>query len=363
MNDAGQMPAKPDSDGASFCVLRQQPSGMIEARWRSCLSESDLPLHYTAPEYFLEPALRDKRPFAILSISGDDVTAVLTGFHDGAHIRSGLSVRPQIAVSRHADPQLATKNLIAGLLHETTRSAKLIDLFLWSDMDPLVDRRFRRRQYEGVVMLDLRQGPDALFREFSENRRRNVRRAEKQGVSVEVAKTPDDVAGYYPVYLDWSRRKMLPVMEEDEFQQTFALTGNRRLFLARYDGRIVAGLVLRFFPRGAAEYAANSSLEGALYLRPNDLLQWRAIEWACAEGMTKYSLGGAHLFLRKSGGRVVPTTRHRLDLSILRRYAIGDWITNRAEEARPLIPSRIVALGRSLRERLRQSPQGGRNSE
>jgi hypothetical protein len=65
--------------------------------------------------------------------------------------------------------------------------------------------------------------------------------------------------------------------------------------------------------------------------------------------MTHYSLGGAHLFLRKFGGEIVPTTRHRLDQSTFRRFAIGDWISDRAEQARPLIPGRLATVARSLR--------------
>jgi hypothetical protein len=53
--------------------------------------------------------------------------------------------------------------------------------------------------------------------------------------------------------------------------------------------------------------------------------------------------------LRKFGGEIVPTTRHRVDLSIFRRFAIGDWIADRAEQARPLIPGRLAAVARSLR--------------
>ena len=89
------------------------------------------------------------------------------------------------------------------------------------------------------------------------------------------------------------------------------LKNNRLLLLARHEGKVIAGVVIRFFPDGVMEYAANSSLQSALHLRPNDLLHWRAIEWGCREGMTHYSLGGAHLFLRKFGGEIVPTTRHR----------------------------------------------------
>jgi lipid II:glycine glycyltransferase (peptidoglycan interpeptide bridge formation enzyme) len=201
-------------------------------------------------------------------------------------------------------------------------------------------------------MLDLARGPEALFRKFSENKRTNIKKAIKLGVSVDVAKNRDDITAFYAIYVDWSRRKGLSIVGEDEFQETFALSGNRRLWLARFDGQIVAGVVVRYFPGGMMEYAANSSLQNALRLRPNDLLHWRAIEWACAEGMTKYSLGGTHLFLRKFGGEVVPTTRHRWDLSFLRRHTLGDWLTEHAEAALPLVPERALKFGRSLRSRL-----------
>jgi hypothetical protein len=109
------------------------------------------------------------------------------------------------------------------------------------------------------------------------------------------------------------------------------------------------GLVIRYFAHGVMEYAANSSLDSALRLRPNELLHWRAIEWGCRKGIAKYSLGGTHLFLRKFAGEIVPTTRHRLDLSLLRRFAIGDWIVDQAQRTRPLMPGRLTTLARSLR--------------
>jgi len=100
-----------------------------------------------------------------------------------------------------------------------------------------------------------------------------------------------------------------------------------------------------------------------LHLRPNDLLHWRAIEWACAEGLTKYGLGATSLFLRKFGGEVVPTTRHRLDRSLFRRHTVGDWVADRVEEARPFIPQQVVGLARSLRSHIKKLRyDGGRRS-
>jgi len=331
-----------------YYILHHVPDGVIEARWRACLAQSDFPTHYTAPEYFLEPLLRRSNPFAILSIAGEQVTGVLTGINQGDHVQSGLSVRPQVAFSRNTDRAEAMRSLIAGLLEEA-KSAKVVDLFVWSEMAGLVDARFHKRPYEGVVMMDLGQDPNTIFRKFSARRRTDIRRVIKSGVSVGPAETDDDLSEFYAIHREWVRRKGQQAIKEEEFRKIFALTGNRRLLLARYKGRVVAGVVHRFFPGGVMEYAANNSLESALQLRPNDLLQWRAIEWGCTEGLTKYSLGGAHPFLRKFGGEVVTTTRCRLDLSTFRAYTVRDWLADTAEKARRFIPDRLTTFARSLR--------------
>jgi Acetyltransferase (GNAT) domain len=277
----------------------------------------------------------------------------MTGIHYFDRVQSGLSLRPQIAFSRNADRSRAMNNLIAGLLQES-KSTKLVDLFLWSDLAGLVDARFHQRTYQGVVILDLSLGRDALFLEFSQTRRSDIRRATKYGVSVDFAKSRDDVSAYYAVYVNWTRRRSLPITEEEQFQGIFASRRNRQLLLARYNGEVIAGVVLRFCPGGVAEVAANCSLESAPHLRPNDLLYWRAIEWSCAEGLTKCSLGGANLFPRKFGGKVVQTTRHRLDLSLFRRQTISDWMADRVENIRPFVPLRVAGFGRSLRSHARK---------
>ena len=366
MHRSRASPAMLNGINTSFQILHGQPVGPIETAWRACLADSDFPTHYASPEYFCEPMLPGKKPFAILSIVDEDVTAVMTGLHDADRVQSGFSSRPQIAFSRHADRLRAMSNLIAGLLQEAG-AAKLIDLFLWSDMAGLVDARFNQRAFGGVVMLDLAVGPDTLFRQFSQTRRNDIRRGIKCGVSVDLAKSRDDVSAYYAVYVDWARRRFLPITGEEQFQRIFAARRNRQLLLARYKGEVIAGVVLRFFPGGVVEHAASSSLQSALHLKPNDLLHWRAIEWAYAEGLTKYNVGGVNLFQRKFGGEVAPTTRHRLDLSLFRRHTISDWIADwmadRVEGVRPFIPQRVAGFGRSVHRHVKTlRSYGGRRS-
>jgi hypothetical protein len=350
--------AGPGRDSDTFRILHRFPSEKDEAQWRTCLANSDFATHYGSPEFFLEPIAQKMRGFAVLGIVDGEIGGVLTGINNGDHVQSGLSVRPQIAFSREVDRARAMTSLLAGLL-EAAGTAKLVDFFLWSDMEHLVEGRFRQRRYDGVVMLELSRGPDALFRKFSENKRTNIKKAIKYGVAVEPAQSREEISAYHAICTDWSRRKQLSVPEEEEFQRIFGLNKNRLLLLARHEGKIIAGVVIRFAPRGVMEYAANSSLGSALRLRPNDLLHWRAIEWGCRMGMTKYSLGGTHLFLRKFGGEIAPTTRCRLDRSFLRRFTIGDWIADQADRTRPLVSERLAGVARTLRELLEKRGASG----
>jgi hypothetical protein len=75
------LPAMLNGTDLSFQILHGQPGCPTEAVWRACLADSDFPTHYTAAEYFCEPILRGRKPFPVLSIIGEDVTAVMTGVH------------------------------------------------------------------------------------------------------------------------------------------------------------------------------------------------------------------------------------------------------------------------------------------
>ncbi|MGH9406218.1 MAG: GNAT family N-acetyltransferase [Terriglobia bacterium] len=335
-----------------FEIVRNFPSGATEAAWRDFLRRADLPSHYNAPEYFLEPYWDRKQCFAVLSYQGDAVTGVLTAIHEEGRITSGLPLRPQICLDPSANPVTTVDALARGLLAEAGR-AEIVTLYAWSwtPLDALVNHGYRRRVTEGAVVLDLRLGPDELFKCFDEGRRRNIRQAMKKGVEVSPASTPEDFRAYYEVFKAW-RLTPRKVIEADvpfeAFERAARLTGNHRYFLARHLGRVIAGISLRFLQGGLLEYAGNSSLDEFLHLKPNDLLHWRAIEWAHQEGFPRYSLSAAHPFLRRFGGEVVPIHRYRLDRTRLRRH-------DRRETAADFARQCFHKLPASLQRRLRKS--------
>ena len=335
-------------------ILHEFPPSQFLEPWREFLKRVDIPSHYNAPEYFLDPLRSGFGPFAVVALDGDQARGVLTGFHLGKEVFSGLASRPQICVDEtNADASL---NALATGLIEEAGNAELVHVFTWASLKlPAFSAiGFRTQQLTGSVILDLTRGPEALFAEFAKDRRRNIRFAEKNGVEVREANSQQDIADAYEVYRSWrktERKKVQSNWSFPDFEKTMGLRENRRLFLAIFQGRVIAFNIFRFYPAGLFESAANSSLEEFMHLKPNDLLQWRGIQWACAQGMRRHSLGGSHEFLLRFGGTVEPMLHYRLDRTLLRRHDVKDKVR---EKARSLLHRAPGPVGRVLKRVLRK---------
>jgi Acetyltransferase (GNAT) domain len=347
-------PGRPSTRAQRFLILHEFPEPGLERSWRECLTRVEVPAHYDAPEYFLDPLRRGTGPFAVLALEDDQVRGVLTGFHLDKEVLSGLVSRPQICADG-TDTAATLETLAQGLLTEAV-SAELISVYTWPSLElaPFSALGFRRRQLQGCVVLDLTRGADALFKEFSKDRRRNIRFAEKHGVEVREATAAQDIADAYAVYMGWhgtERKEVKGDWEFDAFEKTVRIRSNRRLFLALFEGKVIAINIFRFCPGGLFESAANSSLDEFIHLKPNDLLQWRGIQWACANGLRRHSLGGTHEFLLRFGGTVVPILRYRLDRTLIRKHDLKEGL---GATARSLLCSVPAGVSRTVRKLLKK---------
>jgi hypothetical protein len=326
------------STKTTWTVLHSYPQdSFVENRWRQFLTRADFASHYVSPEYFREPFLRDKRPFVVLIWQRDRVVAALSGIHDGKQLACGLRSRPQICFDKSTDVATASAALSAALADEAG-SEKLITLYSWGHLNNLAKHGYRCHPEEGVVMLDLTKGPDELFTQFAATRRTDIRNAIKRGLEVVIAGTRDEFKAYYDIYFDWCLRKQIAPISYEVVEQALCLP-NRRLFLARHNGKDVAASIIRLCPGGMIEYAANSSLADSRKFRPNDLLQWRIVEWACAEGYQRYSLGGAHLFVRRMGGSIAPVYRYCNDRTWLHRHELKEALGQSGRTVFNALPS------------------------
>jgi len=220
----------------------------------------------------------------------------------GAGTRRRLSSLPRTPL---AGPVAASRAALAALAEaavERTRAEpglllqlKLSEPSLDGLVDGLVGAPWRLN-----YVLDLPAEPDAVRFGNSRNHARirwAVNKATRSGVHVRPAETEAELRDWYSLYLDVNRWRLQPPRPYRLFRAAWELMrplGLMRLLLAeqRAEGRsrIVAGSMLLMLG-GTVFYAFNGRLREALALRPNDVIQWRAIHDAAREGFRRYDFG------------------------------------------------------------------------
>jgi len=331
----------------TYTILHEYPSESLERAWRASLPLLERPAHYSSPEFFLEPSWAGKKPFAILALSNGAVVGVLPAMHEGTKVSS----RRYVSLARNADATAASDALARGLLVEA-RTAKLVTVDSWVPLECFHGYGFQRRSQQGIIVLDLNQGAKTLFKQLNTRRRNGIRRALLRNVSVFQPTSEQDVHAFYAVYSAWhgTKRKRIhgDKLSIDTFLDRFRSNDNFQMFLAGVSGKIVAGITLRFSPGGLVEAANNSSLDSFLSHKPNDLLFWNAIEWACQKGFTRFSLGGSHRFLRQFGGQLYPVYRYQLDQTRLHYFDVRQALVDGAKGALRRMPTFVETTVRSL---------------
>lgn len=299
-----------------FQILRDFPDPNVEAAWRRFLSGSPDACAYVAPGYFTEPYWDGRNPFAIIALDDEgEVKAVATGLEENGGLICGLDVRPQVAFS---DDEREVEQSCEALLDGINElDGSLVRFHTWREIPQLeaLGMSMKPSERHGkIVMLDLEVGPEAIFTGFSQSQRSDIRKAERAGeVEVSLLEHESELAELFKIHKSWCASRGV---EPDTWEMMLAFaaqTEERKIFLAKRKGRVIAGSYFRMTDGGIVEYAANNSDPAFLNYRPNDLIVWKSIEWACREGYRNYSMGGSHLFLRRFGGEVISTYRYQLD--------------------------------------------------
>ncbi|MEZ5346279.1 MAG: GNAT family N-acetyltransferase [Pyrinomonadaceae bacterium] len=314
-------------------VITKYPDPQLEERWNEFLKNAHRPTHYTTPNFMVDPFIRGGERLAILAEDeGGRISGVITGVIDEKNFRSGMAVRPQAAFRKDIDLRDTASTMFEGLGSIGDKKLDFIEFYTWDPVPEFVDLGFREKICGGdnsVVMLDLTKGADELFKEFSQTRRNEIRKVIRKGeLEVKTLETEDELRELYEIHVDWNKRKEIKPDSFKDFSFAQDQTEYRKTLIAKHDGKVIAGSYYRFCRGGMIEYAANNSLVEYQKLRPNDLIGWRSIEWACEAEFTEYSMGGSHLFLRRFGGDLVHAYRYKMDLSFLHVHDAKESIVN-----------------------------------
>ncbi len=136
---------------------------------------------------------------------------------------------------------------------------------------------------------------DDLFKGFNQLWRRNIRKADKAGVVVDLG-TEADLPAFHDLYVETARRDGFTPRPLLYFQGMWrAMTGEDpqrlRLYLARHEGELVAATTMvRVGMHAWYSYGASSTTKRDV--RGSNAVQWRMIRDALADGCEVFDLRG-----------------------------------------------------------------------
>jgi Acetyltransferase (GNAT) domain len=151
-----------------------------------------------------------------------------------------------------------------------------------------------------TYVLELPERPELIRIGNSRNHARikwSVNKATRLGVEVCQAETDQELRAWYKLYLETMRWISVPPRPYHFFEVAWNLLRPRgllRLLLAYHSeggrSRLLAGSLLLMSGQ-TVFYAFTGWRREDLSLRPNDVIQWRAIHDACADGYRYYDFG------------------------------------------------------------------------
>lgn len=146
------------------------------------------------------------------------------------------------------------------------------------------------------VLHQLRLGNDleTLWRGFDKSRvRSEIRRAEREGVTVVASPGPEGMQAFYDLHLQTRRRQGVPIQPRRFFeliQARLVDSGLGTVFVAEVEGRRAAAAILLRW-NGTVIYKLAASERSLLRHKPNHALVWHAIRSAVDDGYVTFDFG------------------------------------------------------------------------
>lgn len=148
-----------------------------------------------------------------------------------------------------------------------------------------------------TVLIDLSPDIDTVLTNLNQKGRHAIRRAERDGVTVERVDTSDaNCQAFYDLLVQTAGSQGFSGSIRDfdyykSFWQRYATSGHGQLFLARFNGVIVAGaFALVYGQKSTYKDGASIRVEGAYGV--THLVQWHVIQWAKERGSKLHDLCG-----------------------------------------------------------------------
>ncbi|HNS38679.1 MAG TPA: peptidoglycan bridge formation glycyltransferase FemA/FemB family protein [Promineifilum sp.] len=143
-----------------------------------------------------------------------------------------------------------------------------------------------------TVIIDLRPSEEEILAAMKQKTRYNIRLAEKKGVTVRQG-TVADIPAFNRLMRTTGERDRFGIHQPQYYRAALELFApdNAALWLAEYDGRPLAGVMV-FVSGESAAYLYGASSDEERQRMPAYAAQWAGIRWARARGCTSYDMWG-----------------------------------------------------------------------
>jgi lipid II:glycine glycyltransferase (peptidoglycan interpeptide bridge formation enzyme) len=147
-------------------------------------------------------------------------------------------------------------------------------------------------EIENEYIVNLEKGVEKLWKSIDHNKRRNIKKAKKEGVEIVQSHSREDLETYISIYQATAKRKGLPTYPRSWFEAVWKTYNPEltKVFLAYWKGKGISGVHIVIHGKTVYALSAGSLPEG-WKVRPNDLMHWKVMEWACQNSYSKYDMG------------------------------------------------------------------------
>ena len=145
--------------------------------------------------------------------------------------------------------------------------------------------------------LDLMQTEQRICSTLRDSTKRNIKKANQKGLHVTIDNSRESVKEYYKLNCVTRKKHGLPPQPYYFFNKIYEHIISRKkgcVVLAEYHKKVVAGAVFFHF-HNQAIFKYGSSDPRYLYLRPNNLVLWKAIQWYCQNEVKTLNFGRTEL--------------------------------------------------------------------
>lgn len=166
-----------------------------------------------------------------------------------------------------------------------------------------------------LSILKLDPDPDKKYNQFHSMHKRNLKKAQKSGLRIEMSTSQEKMDRYYQLHLHNRKRQGIPVQPKKFFNQLrkkILEQGFGFILLAYLEDECIAANIFLHWGQ-TLTYKYGASNPERLDLRPNNLLMWEGIRWGCENGYRILDLGrtsisnvGLRNFKNKWGAKETP---------------------------------------------------------